>query len=96
MVRDEVAAFIAERDGHPCDPADIFLTDGASPAVKMALNLLIRNANDGVMIPIPQYPLYSASVALSGGAMCSYYLDESRGWGMDVRKTHTHSCCCCC
>ena len=44
----------------------IFLTDGASVAVRMCLNALIRNGNDGILVPIPQYPLYSASIKLYG------------------------------
>lgn len=44
----------------------IFLTDGASVAVRMCLNAIIRNENDGILVPIPQYPLYSASIQLYG------------------------------
>jgi glutamate--glyoxylate aminotransferase len=32
----------------------------------MCLNALIRNENDGILVPIPQYPLYSASIQLYG------------------------------
>nr|XP_023917224.1 alanine aminotransferase 1, mitochondrial-like isoform X2 [Quercus suber] len=49
------------------DPNDIFLTNGASPAVHMMMQLLIRSENDGILCPIPQYPLYSASIDLHGG-----------------------------
>lgn len=44
----------------------VFLTDGASVAVRMCLNAIIRNENDGILVPIPQYPLYSASIKLYG------------------------------
>lgn len=44
----------------------IFLTDGASPAVRLGLNAIIRDPNDGILVPIPQYPLYSASIQLYG------------------------------
>lgn len=47
-------------------PQNIFLTDGASVGVRLMLSALIRDANDVVMVPIPQYPLYSASIALYG------------------------------
>ena len=63
-VREEVAAFLAARDGHPADPEQIFLTDGASSGVKMGLATLIRNENDGILTPVPQYPLYSATITL--------------------------------
>ena len=38
----------------------------------------------GVMIPIPQYPLYTASIALRKGNAVSYYLDEEKGWSIDI------------
>ncbi|KAK6911795.1 Aminotransferase, class I/classII [Dillenia turbinata] len=83
-LRDTIAAGIAERDGFPADPSDIFLTDGASPAVHMMMQLLIRLDSDGILCPIPQYPLYSASIALHGGTLVPYYLDEAAGWGLEI------------
>ncbi|MCL7025858.1 hypothetical protein MKW94_005189 [Papaver nudicaule] len=85
-LRDAVAAGIAARDGYPADPNDIFLTDGASPAVHMMMQLLISSEKDGVLCPIPQYPLYSASIALHGGSLVPYYLDEATGWGLEVSE----------
>jgi alanine transaminase len=85
-LRDEIAAGIASRDGFPANADDIFLTNGASPGVHMMMQLLIRNNRDGIMCPIPQYSLYSASLALHGGALVPYYLDESSGWGLEVSK----------
>jgi alanine transaminase len=38
------------------------------------------------MIPIPQYPLYSASISLNGGHMCPYYLNEEKGWQLDLEE----------
>jgi len=81
LVRQDVADFIEERDGHAADPEHIFLTNGASDGVKTIINMLIRDANDGIMIPIPQYPLYSATVTACGGTQIPYYLDEGLGWG---------------
>lgn len=81
-LRDAIAAGIASRDGCPANADDIFITDGASPGVHMMMQLLIRNEKDGILCPIPQYPLYSASIALHGGTLVPYYLDESTGWGL--------------
>jgi len=47
---------------------------------------MIRGPSDGVMVPIPQYPLYSASIALYGGELVPYYLDEQNGWGLDMNE----------
>lgn len=38
------------------------------------------------MIPIPQYPLYTAALTLYGGTPAPYYLDESNGWQLDVAE----------
>lgn len=54
IVRKEVAAFIEERDGYKASPSNVFLTDGASPAVQMLIRSLIRTEYDTIMIPIPQ------------------------------------------
>ncbi|KAH0688442.1 hypothetical protein KY290_020077 [Solanum tuberosum] len=85
-LRDTIASGIEARDGFPADPNDIFLTDGASPAVHMMMQLLIGSENDGILCPIPQYPLYSASIALHGGTLVPYYLDEETGWGLEVSE----------
>ena len=84
VVREEIADFMEARDGIKGNPENIFLTDGASPGVKMLLQMLIRDEGDGIMIPIPQYPLYSASIALCGGSQVDYYLNEATGWSMKL------------
>eukprot|EP01024_Parvocaulis_polyphysoides_P064103 TRINITY_DN7435_c0_g1_i2.p1 TRINITY_DN7435_c0_g1~~TRINITY_DN7435_c0_g1_i2.p1 ORF type:complete len:546 (-),score=69.98 TRINITY_DN7435_c0_g1_i2:270-1826(-) len=83
-VRQEVADYITFRDGYPANPDNIFLTDGASVAVRMCLNALLRDSSDGILVPIPQYPLYSASIALYGGSLVPYFLDEGQNWGLNI------------
>jgi aspartate/methionine/tyrosine aminotransferase len=88
FVRDSVASFIAARDSWggvrmQADPEHIFLTDGASKGVQTALRMLIADGRDGIMIPIPQYPLYSATITLYGGHQIGYYLDEKSGWSLE-------------
>eukprot|EP01059_Diplonema_ambulator_P033482 TRINITY_DN701_c0_g1_i1.p1 TRINITY_DN701_c0_g1~~TRINITY_DN701_c0_g1_i1.p1 ORF type:complete len:478 (+),score=136.55 TRINITY_DN701_c0_g1_i1:51-1484(+) len=85
-VRENVARALELRDGVPADPSNIFLTDGASPGIKLVLNCLIANEGDAVMLPIPQYPLYSASLTTFNGAAAPYYLDESMGWNFTVNE----------
>lgn len=87
FVREAVAEFIRERDTKDgvtmeANPEHIYLTDGASKGVQTALRMLIASDRDGIMIPIPQYPLYSASITLFGGVQVGYYLDEPSGWGL--------------
>lgn len=73
------------RDGHAANPSHIYLTQGASPGVQTLLNILIKNEKTGVMIPIPQYPLYSATLTLYGATPVPYYLEESTGWSLDTK-----------
>jgi aspartate/methionine/tyrosine aminotransferase len=80
FIREAVAAFIHERDGILVDPESVYLTDGASKGVQVALRILISGPQDGVMIPIPQYPLYSATITLYDGKQVGYYLDEGHDW----------------
>ena len=84
FIRAAIARFIDRRDGDSiaADPEQIFLTDGASDAAKRILELLITGPQDGVMIPIPQYPLYSATVKRCGGAQVNYYPDEDSDWAL--------------
>jgi len=82
VVRRDVAAFIAARDGYAAHADDIFLTDGASDGVKTILSLLLRGPHDAILAPVPQYPLYSATTSLLNGTLAPYYLDESSSWGV--------------
>ena len=84
FLREMVAAGIEKRDGHPCDVDDLWLTDGASVGCHYLMKTLIRDANDAMLVPIPQYPLYSATLALYGGTLLPYYLEEEKGWALDV------------
>jgi aspartate/methionine/tyrosine aminotransferase len=83
LIREAVAAFIKERDGIESDADAIYLTDGASKGVQAVLRILISGAQDGIMIPIPQYPLYSATITLYEGQQVPYYLDEAHDWKLD-------------
>lgn len=38
------------------------------------------------MVPVPQYPLYSATIALLGGTLVPYYLEETANWGLDTNE----------
>jgi aspartate/methionine/tyrosine aminotransferase len=54
---------------------DIILTEGASQGVHLIFSTLILGKDDAIMIPIPQYPLYTACISLYGGSVSPYYLD---------------------
>lgn len=87
-VRQDVAAYIAKRDGHPSHVDDIVICSGASSGIRDVMKMLLTGKagveRAGFMIPIPQYPLYSASITEFGGYSIMYYLDESKNWSLDI------------
>ena len=89
-IRESVAKFISERDGYSADPAMIYLTQGASAGVQLTLEMLIESNEVGIMIPIPQYPLYTATLAVLDANPVPYYLDEAKGWGLTVSKCRVY------
>ena len=84
FIREAVAEFVLERDQVVIDPDAIYLTDGASKGVQTILKLLLAGPEDGIMVPIPQYPLYSATITLYEGRMVPYCLDEANAWQLDA------------
>ena len=87
IVRNSIANYIETRDGYPADPNNIIITNGASCSVKLILELFMDDAEPtGVMIPIPQYPLYSATVDEFGMQQVGYYLDEENHWSLDIEE----------
>ena len=62
---------------------DVYLGNGASELIVMALNALL-NEDDEVLLPAPDYPLYTAAVSLSGGRPVHYICDEQADWNPDI------------
>jgi len=62
---------------------DIYLGNGASELIVMATNALL-NDGDEMLLPAPDYPLWTAAVSLSGGTPVHYMCDESNGWMPDI------------
>ncbi|XP_055929839.1 alanine aminotransferase 2-like isoform X2 [Argiope bruennichi] len=89
IVRQQVARFIQQRDGIPASYEDIFLSSGATDALRIVLYLFCNSSEDkppGVMVPIPQYPLFSSTVTEYGMYQISYYLNEEKQWALDVSE----------
>ncbi len=63
--------------------ADVFLGNGASELIAMSMNALLNNG-DEVLLPAPDYPLYTAVVSLSGGRPVHYMCDEQSDWLPDL------------
>ncbi|TXJ01217.1 MAG: aminotransferase class I/II-fold pyridoxal phosphate-dependent enzyme, partial [Neisseriales bacterium] len=83
FARVAVAEFISKRDNIPADSERIILTDGASKAAQSVITAIIKNPTDGLMLPVPQYPMYSATLTLVGGQSIGYYLDEANHWQLN-------------
>jgi alanine-synthesizing transaminase len=62
---------------------DVYLGNGASELIAMSMNALL-DSGDEVLIPAPDYPLYTAVVSLSGGTPVHYRCDEAAGWLPDI------------
>jgi len=62
---------------------DIYLGNGASELIVMATNGLLNNG-DELLLPAPDYPLWTAAVSLSGGTPVHYLCDEANGWMPDI------------
>ena len=65
------------------DLDDIYIGNGASELIVMAMQALL-NDGDEVLIPAPDYPLWTAAVSLSSGRPVHYICDESNGWLPDL------------
>ncbi len=65
------------------DVKDIFITTGASEAVEISITALL-NPGDNILIPYPQYPLYTAVVKKIGADYKPYYLNEDDKWQPDI------------
>ena len=62
---------------------DVFIGNGVSELIMMAMQALL-NTGDEVLIPSPDYPLWTAAVNLSSGTAVHYRCDEQAGWFPDL------------
>lgn len=90
IIRKDVADYISKRDGQPASFENIYLSAGASDGIKTIMKLLMTgksgNERAGVMIPIPQYPLYTATIAEYNAHPIGYYLDEDNNWALSTAE----------
>ena len=83
-IRKSVARFIERRDGFPADPESIFMSGGASSGVNTLMNIICAHPATGILVPIPQYPLYTATLSILDARCVPYLLDEAKQWGTDL------------
>jgi alanine transaminase len=90
-IRESVAKFLERRDGYSANPEHIFLSAGASSGVNTLMNVICAKPEIGILVPIPQYPLYTATLAVLNARCVPYYLNEGKAWGTDlsaIREAH--------
>ena len=80
-----VAGHYAGRGVAHIGPDDVYLGNGVSELIVMALQALL-NTGDEVLIPSPDYPLWTGAVTLCGGRAVHYRCDEQDGWQPDLEN----------
>ncbi|MGT2736649.1 pyridoxal phosphate-dependent aminotransferase [Streptococcus orisratti] len=65
------------------DIDDIYIGNGVSELISISLQALLDNG-DEVLVPMPDYPLWTACVSLAGGSAVHYLCDEEAGWFPDI------------
>jgi alanine-synthesizing transaminase len=71
-------------EGFPLvDPEDVYLGNGVSELITMTMQALL-DEGDEVLIPAPDYPLWTAMTSLAGGTPVHYLCDEENGWNPDL------------
>ncbi|KHN72520.1 Alanine aminotransferase 2 [Toxocara canis] len=88
-IRKHCAEYITRRDGIPTDYENIVISAGTTEGIRNVLKLFVNtqgNRKVGIMIPIPQYPLYSATLDEFGLGQVRYYLDEDNMWGLNIQE----------
>ena len=81
--RKAIMHYSQEKHIHGVTIEDIYIGNGASELIVMGMNALL-NSGDEVLVPAPDYPLWTAAVSLSGGKPVHYVCDESAGWMPDM------------
>ncbi|GAA1284887.1 MULTISPECIES: pyridoxal phosphate-dependent aminotransferase [Brachybacterium] len=81
--RRAVAQYYQTRDMPGIGLDDVYLGNGVSELIQMVCQALVDDG-DEVLVPQPDYPLWTASVALAGGRAVHYVCDEEESWWPDV------------
>ncbi len=81
--RKAVMQYCQEKDFPKVDVDDIFIGNGVSELIVMSMQALLNN-NDEMLVPAPDYPLWTAAVSLSGGNPVHYLCDEENDWQPDI------------
>ena len=81
--RKSIVHYTQEKHIAGVDVDDVYLGNGASELIVMSLQALLDDG-DEVLVPAPDYPLWTAAVSLSGGRPVHYLCDEHSDWFPDI------------
>jgi len=86
--REAVAQYYTQLGLTGVTPDDILLGNGVSELISLVLQALL-SPGDEILVPAPDYPLWTAQVTLSGGRAVHYPCDETNGWMPDLEAIET-------
>jgi alanine-synthesizing transaminase len=81
--RKAIAQYYQQKGLKTVDADDIFIGNGVSELITMTMNSLLNNG-DEVLVPAPDYPLWTAAINLAGGRAVHYICDEEANWYPDL------------
>ena len=81
--RTAVAHYYQERGLRDVTVDDVFIGNGVSELISMVLQAFVDDGNE-ILVPAPDYPLWTGAVTLSGGTPVHYRCDEANGWDPDL------------
>jgi len=81
--REAIVAYDEKKGIHGVTPNDIYTGNGVSELITMSMQGLL-DYGDEILVPAPDYPLWTASVTLAGGTAVHYICDEEAGWYPDI------------
>ena len=82
--REAIAAYDKKKGIEGVSLQDIYTGNGVSELITLSMQGLL-DYGDEILVPSPDYPLWTASVSLAGGTAVHYICDESSGWYPDVK-----------
>ncbi len=81
--REAIAAYCRQKNIPNVSVDDIYTGNGASELITLSMQGLLNNG-DEILVPMPDYPLWTASITLAGGKAVYYRCDEASGWMPDL------------
>ena len=81
--RKAIAQYYQQKGLKTVDVEDVFIGNGVSELITLSMNALLNNG-DEVLVPAPDYPLWTAGVSLAGGRPIHYMCDEQASWFPDL------------